>query len=592
MPELAVQISAQIDKLQKALKDSKKELQSLEKIAKNTNNKIGKTSVQASKDISKFNRSTANGSAALTSFSRTIQDMPFGIMGVSNNITNLTEQFGYLKRQTGSAKGALNAMLRDLKGFGGITLGISVATSLLLVFGDKLFQTKDKVKALKEEQDKLTQSLDNYVLGLEAVSRANLKGDQNAQKELTKLKLLKEQVNDTALSLDNRRVAINELRKIYPDYFGSLSEERILSGGLEQVYNKLTTSILKRAKATASMNAIVKNSEKLLIFESQLEAKKEAIKKKAVQTENAERLAVQRAGKERTANNFSVERAIQLRRELNKLIREEEQLKTQIKGVEKENIKLEANIETTGGIVPNVDKIRPKVISAYSLLSEEVKKASSVLHTSQQYILEKNKKFQEEFGKSTEIKFQDPTPNFSEYQSQLLQNIIATQQILESGFTNMFMNIGQAIGNAMAGNINLVEGLGSAILGSMGSIMVQLGRQMIITSKAITAMKKALSNIFTGGAAALAAGIGLVAIGSAFQSSARNIANGGGARSNNISSNTGTGNNTRRTGGFSSSYSGSSNQKVVFEIQGRKLVGVLTNELRYNTGLGGNLSLG
>ena len=96
----------------------------------------------------KMSKGVANGSSAMTAFSRTVQDAPFGIMGVSNNITNLTEQFGYLKARTGSSGGALKAMLKDLRGFGGITLGISLVTSALLVFGDKIFVSKNKVKAL------------------------------------------------------------------------------------------------------------------------------------------------------------------------------------------------------------------------------------------------------------------------------------------------------------------------------------------------------------------------------------------------------------------------------------------------------------
>ena len=56
-------------------------------------------------------KGTISGDAAMTSFSRRgIQDAPFGIMGVSNNITNLTRQFGYFKAKNWSAKGALKVL--------------------------------------------------------------------------------------------------------------------------------------------------------------------------------------------------------------------------------------------------------------------------------------------------------------------------------------------------------------------------------------------------------------------------------------------------------------------------------------------------
>ena len=232
--------------------------------------KFSKSTKTATKDLKKFDKGAASGSSAMLAFSRTVQDAPFGMMGISNNITNLTEQFGALKARTGSAGGALKAMLRDLSGFGGITLAISLATSAWLMFGDKIMGTKDKVKSLKEEQDKLNESLDNYVLGLETVEQANLKGQQSATKELTRLRLLKNQVENGTLSLNKRKGAIEELRKKYPEYLKNMSDEKMLNGGLATTYNTLTTSILKRAKATASMNAIVKNSEQLLVLDDKL----------------------------------------------------------------------------------------------------------------------------------------------------------------------------------------------------------------------------------------------------------------------------------------------------------------------------------
>ena len=157
-------------------------------------------------------------------------------------------------------------MLKDLKGFGGISLGISLVTSLLLVFGDKIFATKDKAKALKEEQDKLTESLDNYKNGLESIEKARLSGSQKAQKELLDLRLLKTIVEDNTRSIDDREAALKKLRDLYPNYLKNLTNEKALNGGLSTVYNEVTTSIIKRARATAATNAIVKNSEDFFTF--------------------------------------------------------------------------------------------------------------------------------------------------------------------------------------------------------------------------------------------------------------------------------------------------------------------------------------
>ena len=161
---------AQALKLTDKLKDKEKELKAAYKAGTISQDKYYKSLAQNASRLTRVSKasntykknlhslsggmnvaskSIGDGSSAMLAFSRTVQDAPFGMMGISNNITNLTEQFGALKKRTGSAGGALKAMLKDLSGFGGITLAISLATSAWLMFGDKIVGSKDKVKSLK-----------------------------------------------------------------------------------------------------------------------------------------------------------------------------------------------------------------------------------------------------------------------------------------------------------------------------------------------------------------------------------------------------------------------------------------------------------
>ena len=87
----------------------------------------------------KLSTSTANALPALTNFGRVIQDAPFGILGVANNIDPLVTSFQSLQKQTGSTTKALGAMLGSLAGPAGIGIGISIVTSLMISFGDEIF---------------------------------------------------------------------------------------------------------------------------------------------------------------------------------------------------------------------------------------------------------------------------------------------------------------------------------------------------------------------------------------------------------------------------------------------------------------------
>lgn len=378
MAEFNVEIGAVNKKLNEKLKQSSEEIKNFSNKADKELKSIGKSSNTAAEGMANLNKRTINGNSAMTAFSRGIQDLPFGIMGVSNNITNLTEQFGYLKDKTGSAKGALQAMLKDLKGFGGITLAISVATTAMLLFGDKLFATKDKTKALKEEQDKLTESLDNYKNGLESVEKARLSGSQKAQKELLDLRLLKTIVEDNTRSTYEREGALKKLRDLYPNYLKNLSDEKILNGGLSTVYDKVTTSIIKRAKATAATNQIVKNSEDLLNLESQLAAEKSNLIKlekdyNKVLTQTARSAGVVNAIQTGSGVNSAREKASKAVTDQMKLV---DSLTGKIQNLELTNIDLEQGIDITASIdVENIKGIDPKKIdtSAFDAAASAIK---------------------------------------------------------------------------------------------------------------------------------------------------------------------------------------------------------------------------
>lgn len=100
---------------------------------------FGKSTEQASQKTKQMGKQlSTNAVPALTSFSQVVQDAPFGIQGVANNITQLTAQFGNLSKASGGASNALKGMIASLAGPAGILLAVSVVTSLLVSYGDEI----------------------------------------------------------------------------------------------------------------------------------------------------------------------------------------------------------------------------------------------------------------------------------------------------------------------------------------------------------------------------------------------------------------------------------------------------------------------
>lgn len=152
---------------------------------------------------------------------------------------------------------------------------------------------------------------------------------------------------------------------------------------------------------------------------------------------------------------------------------------------------------------------------------------------------------------------------------------IDLSSMLAASLTDIF----GAVSEAIVSGDNVMEALGSALLGTMGGIMVQLGQQVVATGTAIEAVKLALTSL--GGLGAIAAGAALIAIGSMFKAGARKIGSsmGSGGYSSAPS--------LRNTGPSygPSDYRGpyQDDFKVEFKIGTNELVGVLnTAEQRRN----------
>lgn len=104
---------------------------------------------RAADSLNKKANASANGQTSLIAFSRVIQDSPYGIIGVANNIEMLTQSFMQLKMQTGSATGALSAMGSAFTGPMGFLVIMSLATAAMTIFSQNAKTAKQAVSDIK-----------------------------------------------------------------------------------------------------------------------------------------------------------------------------------------------------------------------------------------------------------------------------------------------------------------------------------------------------------------------------------------------------------------------------------------------------------
>ena len=124
--DLRVSITANVDDLKKGLVQADKGIKTFGK----------STEALGKKQKAMTGQLTRGTVPALTSFSQVVQDAPFGIRGVANNIQQLTMQMGHLSTNAGGVKNALKSMVGALAGPAGILLAVSLVTTLMISFGE------------------------------------------------------------------------------------------------------------------------------------------------------------------------------------------------------------------------------------------------------------------------------------------------------------------------------------------------------------------------------------------------------------------------------------------------------------------------
>ena len=163
---------------------------------------------QASQSVTNFGNAVkasakpmADSTNALSNLSRVAQDAPFGFMGIANNLNPLLESFQRLSKETGSAGGALKAMVSGLTGPAGIGIALGVISSLIVAFGDDIMGLIGNTSELEKAQAELRKSFIDSLKGVEAT----IATDES----------LVEVINDVTMSTEAREAALKQLKEAH-----------------------------------------------------------------------------------------------------------------------------------------------------------------------------------------------------------------------------------------------------------------------------------------------------------------------------------------------------------------------------------------
>jgi hypothetical protein len=173
-------------------------------------------------NFNQFNNSSKDARTATTNLNLALQDLPFGFIGIQNNLPGLFSAFQRLREESKGTTGALTAMINELKGPAGLFLAFTAATTVTTI----LIQ---KFGSLSNAYDALFTSTSNATIAQRNYNKELKEGVKNLGGEISKVDLLAKGIANENLSREERLNYFYQAKKELPDLIAGLNEENVLT---------------------------------------------------------------------------------------------------------------------------------------------------------------------------------------------------------------------------------------------------------------------------------------------------------------------------------------------------------------------------
>lgn len=495
-----------------------------------------------------LSKSTGQSTRTLQEFNRVVQDAPFGIRGVANNITELVSAFGDLTKKQGGTGKALKSLLRDMIGPAGIVFAVSAVTSLLVTYGDELFKAAGSTNELaKATRDALA----------------------NFRVEQTRIQALLSIIRDETQERTKRNEAVAILQKKYPKYLSNLSTENASTKAIKESVDALTKSLELKAKVQGAEELLAEKAKKLLEDQQKAQENYQKAIDNLPRSLNAARQANTKYARGIGASADKVFDAEKNRVERTKDLQKE--LDDSLDKSEKEYAKYVANITKLLGSAPSLFDIFSGGSGgdAGSQTQKALQQVFSPRIPDGAFGIQGNP-LGDVAGPVLAAATADADKELTQFEKRLKNFEAASGQIIQGGILDGFRAFGDGIAEALQGGEQAFANFGKAIFGAIGNFLTQLGEAAILTGIGMLAINEAFTKPF----AAIAAGAVLVAAGAAF-SKATQSAPGGGAGAF-----AGAGGGSFQGANTTVTTDASANNQFELVVRGKNLVAVANRNLR------------
>ena len=224
------------------------------------NTVIEKTSTGLQYGANKMADSTKSFAKAsqnsLTALSLTLQDLPFGFIGIQNNLPGIIKGLGDMNQEAKTGASVVSQLKGSLMGPAGLYLAFSAISAIVTVVTMKYGGLGNAIDALFGKINPLSKVIKDAAKSQEDLNEsyktsgqiiASATGSVDAQ--ILKVQLLSDTVKNLSNSENLRKNALSELQKIDKEYFGQITTAVGDVGKLEAATKKYTEAIIANAIA-------------------------------------------------------------------------------------------------------------------------------------------------------------------------------------------------------------------------------------------------------------------------------------------------------------------------------------------------------
>lgn len=210
---------------------------------------------------------------SVAQIARELPALAFGpqmfFLAISNNIGPFQDALSSARNEykmlVEAGKSATPVWRQLLKSVFNLRTGLAVATTLLVVYGDKITEWISTLFRASAAVDKTATNVRN-------LSRVMDEAAKQSAAERAELDILYKATQDQNRLLEEKNAAADELKRKYPEYFSNLTNEAILAGDAANAYRNLTENILKVAQARAAMKIVEENYGKMYQLQKAINA--------------------------------------------------------------------------------------------------------------------------------------------------------------------------------------------------------------------------------------------------------------------------------------------------------------------------------